>query len=391
MRVKQFLHNLLSATMHLKRLQTLIVLVDGLLIDKKLSVTCLGRSVKNKAQEKNNIKRSDRFLSNKKLHLERMKIYRTTAHRLINHLVRPLILVDWSPVPNTTHCLLRASLVIKGRALSVYEEVYIKKYENSAKAHKQFLSNLKTILPQTCRPIIITDAGFYNSWFRLVLEQGWDYVGRVRGNVSYQLDNQEEWEFYSDSHTKATEQGAMLGQGKLSKSEPITTFLYLIKLDKKYRIRLNKYKKKGNHKKDKEYSKSANDPWLLASSLKEHPSTELDVFKIYYKRMQIEQNFRDLKSSQYGFSFEHAYSQNIERIQILLLIAMIATLVAYITGLIAEKYGWHYQFQANTNKTSRVLSFFYLGCQVLRKQKKIPIKSSKMAYEALYECIPCAV
>ncbi len=57
---------------------------------------------------------------------------------------------------------------------------------------------------------------------------------------------------------------------------------------------------------------------------------------MYSKRMQIEQNFRDLKSSQYGFSFEHAYSKSIERIQVLLMIAILATLLAYLTGFIAE-------------------------------------------------------
>lgn len=391
MRVKQFLHNLLSTTMHLKRLNTLFLLVDALLKDKKLSVTRLGRSLKNTAQEKNNIKKSDRFLSNERLHAERMEIYKATAYRLINTIIRPLIVVDWSPVPNTTHCLLRASLVIKGRALSVYEEVHLKKYENSVKAHKQFLSHLKTILPQACKPILITDAGFRNPWFRLVLNHGWDYVGRVKGRVCYQLLNKNEWEFYSDSHKKAQEKGVNLGEGKLAKVNPLKTFLYLIKLSKKNRVRLNKYKKKGNHKKDKENSKSANEPWLLASSLQKHPSAELDVFKIYYKRMQIEQNFRDLKSSQYGFSFEHAYSKNIDRIQILLLIAMIATLIAYITGLIAETLGWNYQFQANTCKKNRVLSLFYLGCQVLKKKNIIPIKSIKKAFLALYEWIPCAV
>ena len=55
---------------------------------------------------------------------------------------------------------------------------------------------------------------------------------------------------------------------------------------------------------------------------------------MYSKRMQIELNFRNLKSSQYGFSFEHAYSKSVERIQILLMIAMLATLIAYLTGFV---------------------------------------------------------
>lgn len=388
MHVKRFLHNLLSSTIHGKRLNTLIILINGLLIEKKLSLTQLGRALKGRAQEKNNIKRCDRFLGNKNLHKERYSIYKKASHWLMGANCRPLILVDWSHVPNTTHYLLRASLVAKGRALSIYEEVFPLQYENSDKGHRKFLQHLKQLLPETCCPILITDAGFYNSWFRLVIKQGWDYVGRIRGNVCYRLVANDDWEYYSDSIKKATERGESLGSGIVSKTDPIKTFLYLIKLSKKERIRLNKYKKKGNSKKDKVYSKSANEPWLLATSLK-NLEIPFDPFTIYFKRMQIEQNFRDLKSSQYGFSFEHAYSKSIERIQILLMIAMLATLMAYLTGFVAENKGWHYQFQANSSKTKRVLSLFYLGCRIIKNKFRRFIDYDK-AVSALQMEIPCA-
>lgn len=129
------------------------------------------------------------------------------------------------------------------------------------------------------------------------------------------------------------------------------------------------------------YSKSANEPWLLASSLN-NKKTAFEPFSIYYKRMQIKQNFRDLKSSQYGFSFEHAYSKSIERIQILLMIAMLATLIVYLTGFVAENKRWHYYFQANTPNKKRVLSLFYLGCRIIKKKFKYKIDYGK-AMEAL--------
>ncbi|MCW8449818.1 IS4 family transposase [Legionella quinlivanii] len=381
MHIKRFLHNLLSSTIHGKRFNTLNLFINALLREKKLSLTQLGRALKNKAQEKNNIKRCDRFLGNKNLHGERFSIYQKTAHRLIGTNSRPIILVDWSHVPNTTHYLLRASLVAKGRALSVYEEVFPRQYENSDKAHHLFLQNLKQVLPETSLPILVTDAGFYNSWFRLVLKQGWDYVGRIRGNICYRLDTHTYWEYYCDSKEKATEQGQSLGWGIVSKTDPIETFLYLIKLSAKKRTRFNKYKKKAQSKKDKVYSKSANEPWLLASSLN-NTETSFNPFSIYFKRMQIEQNFRDLKSSQYGFSFEHAYSKSIERIQVLLMIAMLATLIAYLTGFVAENKRWHLSFQANTSQKKRVLSLFYLGCRIIQRKFKHRIDYDK-AVEAL--------
>lgn len=86
--------------------------------------------------------------------------------------------------------------------------------------------------------------------------------------------------------------------------------------------------------------------------------------------MQIEEGIRDLKSSQYGFSFEKARSKGSQYNEILLLIAMLASFIAWITGWIGEKNKWHYQFQANSLKTKRVLSLFTLGCRIIKKNPK---------------------
>ena len=160
MHVNQFLHTLLSPVMHLKRLSTLTVLVLSTLKHKKLSVTQLGRGMETAASEKNNIKRSDRFLSNKKLGKERQEIYATSTYQLIGGHSRPRIIVHWSPAPNALNYILRAALILEGRALSLYEEVHPKAKENNSKVHELFLSQLKKILPLYCRPIIVTDAGF---------------------------------------------------------------------------------------------------------------------------------------------------------------------------------------------------------------------------------------
>ncbi|MBI4356528.1 MAG: hypothetical protein HY559_01425 [Gammaproteobacteria bacterium] len=84
--------------------------------------------------------------------------------------------------------------------------------------------------------------------------------------------------------------------------------------------------------------------------------------------MQIEEGFRDLKSSQYGFGFEKSRTKHIARIQVLLLIAMLAALFAWLTGWVAEQRGLQYKFQANSIKHKRVLSLFFLGCRVISKR-----------------------
>ena len=114
-------------------------------------------------------------------------------------------------------------------------------------------------------------------------------------------------------------------------------------------------------------------------------STAKKVVKIYSCRMQIEEGFRDLKSSKYGFGFEKSKTKKPNRIEILLMIAMVASAMAYITGWIAEERKLHYKFQANTIKTRRVLSLFYLGCRVIKKRINIPIECLQKTFSSLKE------
>jgi hypothetical protein len=127
------------------------------------------------------------------------------------------------------------------------------------------------------------------------------------------------------------------------------------------------------------YRKVASEAWLLATSLAFGYSMPKKVIKKYSMRMQIEEGFRDLKSSRYGFGFENAHSKQVKRVEILLLIAMLASFIAWLTGWVAEKNELHYQFQSNTIKARRVLSLFFLGCQVIKRKIKITVSMLEAA------------
>lgn len=381
MHVKGFLHKLLSSVMHKKRLDTLLIMVIGLITFKKLSVTELGRGINLPIQERSAIRRADRFIGNRKLQGELEAIYQKNVELLVGARTRPKIIADWTHIPNTRNHALRAALVTKGRALTLYEEVYSEKKLGNAKVEMNFLEKLKKLLPGECKPVIITDAGFRNPWFKKLLELGWDYVGRIRG--THQYYDGKSWKQCKDLIMEAMRKAKYVGEVILCKKKPITSHLYLLKeKSKKKSLRKHK-KKKGGGKDGLEYSRSAKEGWLLASSLSgENWLAIKRVIKIYKMRMQIEEGFRDLKSSQYGFGFEKAYSKSRERIKILLLVAMMGSLIAWLTGYIAEKMKWHYQFQVNSIKTRRVLSLFYLGCQVVRKNMTITIDMLEAAVNA---------
>jgi hypothetical protein len=62
-----------------------------------------------------------------------------------------------------------------------------------------------------------------------------------------------------------------------------------------------------------------------------------------------------------------------ERYTTWLLMASLASFVAWVIGYAAEQKQLHYKFQANTYRHRRVLSFFYLGCQIVRKKIDVDI------------------
>lgn len=380
MHIERFLHKTLSLVMHKKRLITLSIFVTAALIGKKLSLTNLGRCAELSIQERSAIRRADRFIGNKHLHSERKAICQVFIQKLIANKANPKIIVDWSPIPNSKFHVLRASLMLDGRALTLYEEVHPEKKLGNLKIQRKFLSNLKTLLPKQCRPIIVTDAGFHNGWFLDVFKLGWDYIGRVRGIKKYQL-NGEEWRSIKTLVSGGTKTPEFIGRAVLCLNNSLITNLYRVKNISKGRKSLNLNKERKNDTQSKKNSKSAKEAWVLATSLSHHKySSPNRIVNIFKNRMQIEEGFRDLKSSRYGFSFEEAFSKKIKRVEILLLIAMLAALMAWIVGYIGEGKKLQYHFQANSIKKHRVLSLFYLGCQILRRKINFTLAELEAAF-----------
>lgn len=372
----QFLHKILSPVMHQKRLKSLIVFVSVLLKSKKLSLTELGREINLPIQERSGIRRADRFLGNKKLYEEKIDICKANIKCLIPPNSCPKILVDWTNAPNTTHNVIRAALVAKGRALTLYEEIHPEKKLGNAKVEANFLETFNELLPAGCKPTVITDAGFRNPWFKKIMELNWDFVGRVRGTHKYCIKN--EWFSCKALLAKATSTARSIENVLLCKGNTIKTHLFLVKEKSKGRVFLTKHGKKKKSKDKKEYGRAAREGWLLASSFNGGNFIKIKrVLKLYKTRMQIEEGIRDLKSSRYGFGLEMANSKDMKRIEVLLLIAMLAAFIAWLTGNVGEKNNWQYQYQANSTKTKRILSLFFLGCRMCRRQVDITIDMLK--------------
>jgi len=129
---------------HKIRWMALISTVRACIEGKKLSVTGLGRAMKNTVYEKHNIKRADRLIGNISLNQERSQIHRALAKIIIGREKQPVILVDWSRLSaDGEYHLLRTSLPIGGRSLTVHDEVHPERKLSNRKIEKLFLLNLK--------------------------------------------------------------------------------------------------------------------------------------------------------------------------------------------------------------------------------------------------------
>ena len=171
---------------HRARVDALVRVVGALLSGGKLALTDLGRHRAGQAFVKHHIKAVDRLLGNRHLHRERDGVYRALVRTVLGGVARPVILVDWADSAFAhKQLILKAAVPVKGRAISIYEEVHPMGSYNNAGTHRRFLHRLQSVLPEGCRPIVVTDAGFRGPWFRDVEALGWDWVGRIRNRIKY--------------------------------------------------------------------------------------------------------------------------------------------------------------------------------------------------------------
>ncbi len=354
--------------LHLKRLNSLTLACHALLDCKTLTLTELGRNLPTKARTKHNIKRIDRLLGNRHLHKERLAVYRWHASFICSGNTMPIVLVDWSDIREQKRLMvLRASVALHGRSVTLYEKAFPLSEQCSKKAHDQFLADLASILlPSNTTPLIVSDAGFKVPWYKSVEKLGWYWLSRVRGKVQYADLGAENWKPISNLHDMSSSHSKTLGYKRLTKSNPISCQILLYKSRSKGRKNQRSTRTHCHHPSPKIYSASAKEPWVLATNLPVEIRTPKQLVNIYSKRMQIEETFRDLKSPAYGLGLRHSRTSSSERFDIMLLIALMLQLTCWLAGVHAQKQGWDKHFQANTVRNRNVLSTVRLGMEVLR-------------------------
>ena len=335
-----------STVVHAVRAAAVTALVEGIIRAGRLTPATIGRLLPG-SLPKHGIKRVDRLLGNPKMVGDRQFFFLAIAHRLLWGCARPVILVDWTEAGGG-HVALVAAVPIGGRALPIYIEVHPLKKLGRAAVKKRFLCSLKAITPAGCRSVIVSDAGFKGPFFQAVLDQGWDFVGRIRGTtkaISSVGEIISKEQFYARASIVPTE----LGSFGLFMKHKIPCRLVLVRK----RRRPGPKRLPPACKEEREMRKAAGDPWLLATSLPEGDAAS--IVGIYARRMQIEETFRDAKNHRFGWSLGDVRLSTPQRTAVLLTLAALAFLVVTLIGMAAERRGAHRAYQANTEKR-RVLS-----------------------------------
>lgn len=364
--VSKHLH-FVTPFMHKIRRLSLSNAVESVMKGGSLSVTSIGRNIDNNAREKHRIKRVDRLCNNIHLHSEIESVYQSMITMLISPDSRPLILVDWSDLDTRKqHFLLRASLAVQGRALTLYEEIHPLNTKEKPHTHRQFMTQLKTMLPLHCQPIVVTDAGFRNPWFRLVESLGWDFVGRVRNRTYCKRKSSDTWHPSKSLYSKASRKSKDFGifQLGMQNNNAFETRLVVYKRKPKGRKDKTALGENSRHsKKSRSCAEREREPWLLATSLTKTKDLSKKVVRIYATRMQIEESFRDLKT---GLGMNAGDTRIIKRLNVLLIIACIAQYLLFLLGLTVKEAGKHRQYQANSAKRKNVLSNQFIGLRAYR-------------------------
>lgn len=373
MQVTQSLHELLSVAcphIHNARLNALMCNVEALVRGQKLTVTALGRAPGRASNTKHEIKQSDRLIGNAHLDDEREAIYRVITQRLIGRTRHPVILIDWSDYTyNRSHILLRASVPVGGRALTLYEEVHPLKAYGNAAVQRAFLNTLHRFLGRTAQPIVITDAGFIGPWFTAVRQRGWHFVGRIRKNLLYRAENTTSWTRCVELYPQCTAKPRYFGAIELARKQPLQCHLHLLKKKAAGRHGKTANGRRAKRKASEDHVKRETAPWLIVTSLDPQSYDAKHVMALYRTRMQIELAFRDIKNTRAGFALRETRSRTHARLANLLLVGMLAHFCLWLVGRFAMKRDEHYQLQANTERQHKVLSVFFIACQLITYQR----------------------
>jgi len=352
--------------LHHKRFEALMRVATGLLLGGVCSLSGIAQRLTGPCRYKHRLKCVDRLLGSKGLQRWRDALYRQMAGVWLKDVGCMLVVVDWSDLSKDQRWqLLRASVVVAGRSVTLYEQVHPQKKLGNPAVHREFLRRLAMILPAGSQPIVMTDAGFHSPWFQAVTERGWEFIGRVRGCNRLSLGKTQQWVPVRDLFEGASTQARDLGLGAYARSNPSLVRVVMAARHNKGRHCLNMHGKKRAGRASAKAARSAREPWVLVCSPSLIYLQPGAIVSLYAQRMRIEQSFRDTKNLRWGLGLEVSRSRSKARLEMLLLLGHIASLTQRLIGEYAMQHQQELQFMGTKRADRAEISVLTLARRIL--------------------------
>jgi DDE family transposase len=310
------------------------LLTTALLRGRRAGVAALGRQLDVDTTPKHAIKRVDRFLGNPRFRL--LDAWEALLPWVIGPRKEVVIACDWTKVRQWP--VLSASVIYRGRALPILWAVLdLQQLHKSLNSFEHgFFTLLAQLLPRPVKAIVLLDRGFKRVELIRHLERcGFSYVIRSGGNTSIEHPH-----YHGAMQDLIGERGQWrdMNNVRLRKTRPVPTRVVAL------------------------WEKDQAEPWYLTTNLS-LPARA--IARLYGKRFQIEETFRDQKCSRLGFGLSEITMHSPERLETLLLIVALAHLLALFVGAIARQRGLDRGFRANTVQQQATHSDFTLGLYYL--------------------------
>lgn len=218
---------------------------------------------------------------------QRGRFYQAIIDRLLTGSARPIILIDWSDFSaDRQQQLLRASLPVGGRAMTLYEELHAYDKLTNRSVQHRFLDRLHAMLPAGCTPIIIADAGFRVPFYRYVEALGWHWLGRIRNRDFVRWEGAPyEWIGAKSLYPIATTRPQHLGRVQWMRRAPLEGRLVLIRQPKQGRKDRSLKGPARRSRLSRKHAQRAREPWLLIASPSLQEATPKQIVALYKTRI----------------------------------------------------------------------------------------------------------
>jgi hypothetical protein len=359
--VRAFIRDQLNS-IHAARRGLWCAAVVSVMSGQWLSLSRLARGMIGEGKLKAALKRVDRLIGSARIDSEAHCIGAALVHRLCHGTQPVVIAVDWSAVaPGGKFVELRASLVHSGmgRGLTIYQRVYPGTKLCNPECERTLLRTLHQWMPVGRQVIIVTDAGFHRPWFAEIERLEWMWIGRIRSGVHVSREPAY-WQDARGWFAEATGKAQRWCSCALTRRYRFICDRVLVRRVVRGRKCYGRIGHGSTPKARREARASAREPWLLAHSPRLRSYRPEQICAWYAQRMQIEENFRDHKSPEFGMGLQFSQSRSAQRLLALSLIGTLAAFLLWHIGQLAEAEGVHRRFKATT-RTARELSVITLA------------------------------